>query len=157
VKGLLTVAEMTLRELLRRRGVLALLLTLPLAFYLVRHDDHVGQSIRSLFLGLGWAVSTAALFATAAARSIEPRLRMAGYRSHQIYLGRLTGLWALGLLLAAPLYLLVYVDAGRVRHGAIGLAMLSCVTIAAPFGMLIGNLLPRELEGTLLLLTVVAI
>jgi hypothetical protein len=35
--------------------------------------------------------------------------------------------------------------------------MLCCVAVAAPFGMLIGAVLPRELEGTLLLLTVVAV
>jgi hypothetical protein len=32
-----------------------------------------------------------------------------------------------------------------------------CVAVAAPFGLLIGVLLPRELEGTLLLLTAVAL
>src|SRR5262249_6733865 len=112
---LLTVAEMTLRELLRRRGVLALLLLLPLAFYLIRRPDSVGQSVRSLFLGIGWAVGTAALFATSANRAIEPRLRMAGYRSVHLYLGRMLGLWALGLVIAIPFYVLVAVDATGVR------------------------------------------
>jgi hypothetical protein len=76
----LTVAEMTLRELARRRTVIALLLVLPLAFYLLRRDQYIGQSVRSLFIGIGWAVSTAALFSTIGARSVEPRLRLAGYR-----------------------------------------------------------------------------
>lgn len=154
---LLTVAEMTLRELGRRRGVLLLLLALPLSFYLIRRGDYVGQSIRSLFVGVGWAVSTAALFATGAARSIEPRLRMAGYRSHHLYAGRLAGLWAMGVLLAVPFLALVAFDAPRVRIGAVALALLFCVTVAAPFGMLIGMLMPRELEGTLVLLTAVAL
>ena len=79
---LVTVAEMTLRELLRRRGVLLLLLLMPLTFYLIRRDAYLGQSVRSLLLGVGWAVSTAALFATTAARELEPRLRLAGYRPH---------------------------------------------------------------------------
>ena len=48
----LIVAEMTLRELLRRRTVIALLLLLPLAFYLLRRDQYIGQSVRSLFLGV---------------------------------------------------------------------------------------------------------
>ncbi|MCW3842910.1 hypothetical protein ONA70_22685, partial [Micromonospora yasonensis] len=85
---LLTVAEMTLRELVRRRGVLLLLLLMPLAFYLIRRDAYVGQSVRALLLGISWAVSTAALFATGAARDLEPRLRLAGYRTHHLYLGR---------------------------------------------------------------------
>jgi hypothetical protein len=153
---LLTVAEMTLRELLRRRGVLLLLLLLPLAFYLLRRDTAVGQSVRSLFLGIAWSVSTAALFATGAARELEPRLRLAGYRPHHLYLGRMLGLWSLGVLIALPFFLLTLVDLSGLRYGGVAVAMLCCIAVAAPFGMLIGAVLPRELEGTLLLLTVVA-
>ncbi|MEU4778072.1 hypothetical protein [Micromonospora sp. NPDC023633] len=154
---LVTVAEMTLRELLRRRGVLMLLLLMPLAFWLIRRDSHVGQSVRSLLLGISWAVSTAALFATGAARELEPRLRLAGYRPHDLYLGRMLGLWAAGLVLSVPFFVLTVVDAPELRHGGVAVAMLCCVGVAAPFGMLIGALLPRELEGTLLLLTVMAV
>ena len=154
---LLTVAEMTLREIVRRRTVIALLLLLPLSFYLIRRDQYVGQSVRSLFLGIGWAVSTAALYSTIGARALEPRLRMAGYRTTELYLGRLGGLWTLGLLLAAPFFVLVRFDVPDVRYGAIALAMLCVVVVAAPFGMVIGYLLPREMEGTLLLLTAVAL
>jgi hypothetical protein len=157
MRKLLTVAEMTLRELARRRGVLMLLLALPLGFYAIRRGDYVGQSIRSLFLGISWAVSTAALFATAAARGLDPRLRMAGYRTFDLYTGRLLGLWAAGALLAAPFLALVAVDAPDVRVGATALGMLACVAVAAPFGMLIGLIVPRELEGTLVLLTAVGL
>lgn len=157
MKKILTVAEMTLRELVRRRGVIALLLLLPLAFYLVRRNDYVGQSVRSLFLGVGWAVSTAALFAASAGRSLEPRLRLAGYRGYEVYLGRLLGLWAGGVALAVPFLVLVRLDAPGVRFGAVTIAIAFCVALAAPLGLLIGIVLPRELEGTLLLLTTVAI
>ncbi|PZG06984.1 hypothetical protein C1I95_31805 [Micromonospora craterilacus] len=153
---LVTVAEMTLRELARRRGVLLLLLLMPLVFWLIRRDSHVGQSIRALLLGISWAVSTAALFATSAAREIEPRLRLAGYRPHHLYLGRMLGLWVLGLAVSVPFFLLTVFDTTNLRYAGIAVAMLCCVAVAAPFGMLIGALLPRELEGTLLLLTVVA-
>ncbi len=152
-----TVAEMTLRELLRRRSVIAMLLLLPLSFYLIRRDAYVGQSVRSLFLGVGWAVSAAALFSTIGARTLEPRLRMAGYRTAELYLGRLCGLWTLGLLISIPFLVLVRFDVADLNHGAIVLAMLCVAAVAAPFGMLIGYLLPREMEGTLLLLTAVAI
>lgn len=152
-----TVAEMTLRELLRRRSVIAMLLLLPLSFYLIRRDAYVGQSVRSLFLGVGWAVSAAALFSTIGARTLEPRLRMAGYRTAELYVGRLCGLWTLGLLIAIPFLVLVRIDVAALNHGAIALALLCVAGVAAPFGMLIGYLLPREMEGTLLLLTAVAI
>ena len=75
MKKIIVVAEMALREILRRRSVLFMLLVLPLAFYLSRRSDHVGQSVRFLCLGLGWALSTAALFAGGAARALEPRQR----------------------------------------------------------------------------------
>ncbi len=154
---LVTVAEMTLRELLRRRGVLLLLLLMPLTFYLIRRDAYLGQSVRSLLLGVGWAVSTAALFATTAARELEPRLRLAGYRPHHLYLGRMLGLWTVGLVISVPFFLLPMVDGADLRYGGLAAALLCSVAVAAPFGMLIGALLPRELEGTLLLLTVVTV
>jgi hypothetical protein len=69
----LIVAEVTLRGLARRRLALDVdLILLPLTMYVAQHD-HVGQSVRFLALGLAWATSTAALFATIAAREIEPR------------------------------------------------------------------------------------
>ncbi|RZT82076.1 hypothetical protein EV382_5377 [Micromonospora violae] len=154
---LVTVAEMTVRELLRRRGVLLLLLLMPLTFYLIRRDAYLGQSVRSLLLGVGWAVSTAALFATTAARELEPRLRLAGYRPHHLYLGRMLGLWTVGVVISVPFFLLPMVDDADLRYGGLAAAMLCSVAVAAPFGMLIGALLPRELEGTLLLLTVVTV
>jgi hypothetical protein len=156
---LLVVADMTLREMLRRRGVLALLLALPLAFYAIRRSGYSGESIRALFLGLCWAVSAAGLFSAAAGRSVEPRLRLSGYRSHHLYLGRLAALLVLGAGIALPLLALVALDPAQnaVRFAPVALAMLLCVTVAAPFGLLIAALVPRELEGTLVLLVVVGI
>ncbi|MDQ7905348.1 hypothetical protein RB614_12515 [Phytohabitans sp. ZYX-F-186] len=154
---LLTVAEMALRELSRRRGVLVLLLALPLVCYLVRHDQ-VGQSIRFLLLGLAWAVSTTALFASGTSRHIEPRLRLSGYRSHHLYLGRLVAMWLLGLAVSTPFFALIAVDhAGEVRLGALAAAMVLAVTVAAPFGLLIGAVVPRELEGALILLVTISL
>jgi hypothetical protein len=151
------VAEMALREMLRRRGVLVILLLLPLAFYLSRRGDHLGQSIRFVCLGLGWALSTAALFAGSAARAIEPRLRLSGYRSRQIVLGRLAALWTVGVLLSLPYFLLIRFDQPHVRYGAIALIMALTVAVAAPFGLALSAVLPRELEGTLALLVVVGL
>ena len=47
-----TVAEAALREMSRRRGVLALLMLLPLSFYALRRGDSTGQAIRSVVVGL---------------------------------------------------------------------------------------------------------
>ncbi|MER7441384.1 hypothetical protein [Micromonospora avicenniae] len=153
----LVVAESALRELLRRRSVLVILLLLPLAFYLSRRGDHLGQSIRFVCLGLGWALSTAALFAGSTARGIEPRLRLSGYRSAHLVFGRLLALWTVGVLLSVPYFVLILVDQHDVRYGAIALIMALTVVVAAPFGLLLSAVLPRELEGTLVLLTVVGL
>jgi hypothetical protein len=150
-----TVAEMTVRDLMRRRGVLALMLALPLTLYLLRRDAHPGQSIRLVCLGLSWAVSTAGLFIAAAARGLDARLRLSGYRGRDLCVGRLVALWLLGLVLTVPFLGLVAVDHPWMRLGAIALAMGFCVTVGAPFGLLIGAALPREMEGTLLLLIAV--
>jgi hypothetical protein len=153
----LTVAEMAGREIVRRRVVLALLLLLPLAFYLARRDVHPGQSIRFLFLGVAWAVAAAALFTAGASRSIEPRLRLSGYGSHHLYLGRMAALTAVGIVLAVPLAVLIALDHPFVRDEGVAIALVFCVTIAAPFGMLLGMVVPRDLEGTLLLLVMVGL
>jgi hypothetical protein len=154
---LLTVTEMALREMLRRRSVLVILLVLPLLFYLSRRGDHLGQSIRFVCLGLGWALSTAALFAGSAARDIEPRLRLSGYRAYHLHLGRLLALWTVGIGLSVPYFLLIRFDQHDVRYGAIGLIMALTVATAAPFGLVLSAVLPRELEGTLVLLVVVGL
>jgi len=152
----LTVAEMALREISRRRGVLILLALLPLAFYFSRREEAYWQSVRFVCLGIGWTLSTAALFAGNAARDIEPRLRLSGYATPQLYLGRLLALWAVGLALSTPYFLLIRFDLANLRYGAVALILLVTVIVAAPFGLALSALLPRELEGMLVLLTVVA-
>ena len=156
---LLTVAEMTLREVARRRSVLLFLALLPLAFYLSRRGDHLGQSIRFVCLGIGWALATAALFAGNAGRGLEPRLRLSGYSALPLHLGRLVALWVLGAALAAPYFVLIVLDdqLPGTRYGAIALILAGVVLVAPPFGLLLSAVLPRELEGTLVLLTVVGL
>ena len=157
MKQTFAVAEMALREMLRRRTVIVIIMLLPLGFYLSRRNEHLGQSIRFVFLGVSWALSAAALFAGSAARAIEPRLRLSGYRSRHLYLGRLGALWTVGLVLSTPYFLLIRLDQHDVRYDAIALIMLCIVAVAAPFGLALSAVLPRELEGTLVLLLVVGL
>jgi hypothetical protein len=72
-------------------------------------------------------------------------------------LGRLTALWTVGVLLSLPYLLLIRLDQHDVRYGAIALIMLLTVAVAAPFGLALAAVLPRELEGTLVLLVVVGL
>jgi hypothetical protein len=153
----LMIAETALREVARRRSVLMILLLLPLAFYLSRRGSHLGESIRFVCLGLGWAQSTAALFTGGAARPMEPRLRLSGYRSHHLFLGRILALWAIGTAMTAPYFLLILLDQHNVRYGAIAVSMALTVVVSAPFGLALSAIVPKELEGTLLLLVVVGL
>lgn len=150
-------ADATMHELGRRRGVVALMLALPMMFYLGRRGDHTGQALRFLLLGVGFTVTTGSLFATAAARSLEPRLRLSGYRVRELYLGRLLALLALGLAVAAPYFLVILVDQRVERVGALGVALVATVVVSAPLGMLLGSLIPGDMEGVLLLIAVMSL
>jgi hypothetical protein len=147
------VAEMTLRALGRRRATLALLLALPLLFYIARHEL-AGQSIRFLALGLAWAVSTIALFAALSGRGSEPRLRIGGWSWTALLAGRVGALLAVGLALAVLYGTLVAVDGQAERTLAVGvmLAVTACTAVAT--GTALGALARREQDGALLLFVV---
>ncbi len=147
------VAEMTVRAIARRRASLALLLTLPLMFYVVRHDLP-GQSVRFLALGLAWAASTLALFAALAARESEPRLRLGGWSWRALVGGRVAGLLAVTLLLALAYVVLVAVDRQVERTFAVGLMLAVTACTGVVTGTALGAAVRRELEGALALFIV---
>ena len=152
----LTVAEMVLRDLARRRTVLGLLFLLPLVFYAARHDQ-TGQAVRFAGLGLGWGASTAGLFSANATKSIEPRLRLAGYSWAHLFVGRLLALLAMSWTIAGAYFVIMYGDLDIPRPGAVAALLFLTALIAVPLGMLIGALVPRDLEGTLLLISLIGI
>jgi hypothetical protein len=151
-----TVGEMVVRDLARRRAVLGLLFLVPLAFYLARHDQ-TGQAVRFAGLGLAWGASTAGLFSSNAAKSIEPRLRLVGYSWTQLFIGRLAALLLVSWVIAGAYFLLIYFDLSVHRPAAVALMLFLTASIAVPLGMLIGAVVPRDLEGTLVLIAFVGI
>lgn len=155
LQALGVVARLTVREVLRRRTVVLLVVLLPLAFYAARRDLQ-GQSVRMLALGLGWAVSTLALFTASAARSLDLRLRLTGIARPVPGLGRQVAMTGCGLALAAGYGGLVSVDQDVQRLWAVVLLLVTTVLVAAPLGGLVATVLPRELEGALALLIVLA-
>jgi hypothetical protein len=157
VTRILVVIEMITRDLARRRAVLILLALVPLVFYLARHDDKVGQSVRFASLGVAWAVSTLALFSGTAGKQAEPRLIISGYRRWHLYLGRLTALWTIGLSLAFAYVVLILADQHIVRPAGLALLFAATVFVAAPLGLFIGSLVLRDLEGALILITMLAL
>lgn len=152
---MIAVARATVREISRRRSSLVLLILLPLAFYLARHQLQ-GQSLRLLSLGLGWTVSTLALFVAVGAADVERRLRVAGYTTSQLLGGRWLAVTVVGLVLAAVDLVVVLVDQELQRPAGVALMLVTAVVLGAPLGTLVGALLRRELEGALALLIVLS-
>jgi len=152
----LVVASLTLREVARRRAVVALLLGMPLCFYLARRELP-GQSTRFLAMGIGWAVSTLTLFVVNGSRRVDPRLRLTGASLPSLVGGRLLAMTGAGVVLASAYWVLVELDQDVRRPWAIGPMLILPALVGAPLGSFIGGLLPRELEGALTLLTISAV
>ena len=152
------VALITLRELARRRGALALATLLPLTFYLVRLETH-WTAIRLLSIGLGWATATLALFTQVSSRSVDRRLAVSGARPASLLLGRYLAVLGLGWILGLLYSGLVLATIGNelTHPGAVPVMLLLTATVATPLGSLTAALVPRDLEGALLLLSVMAV
>lgn len=151
----IAIARATFRELLRRHTALVMLVLLPLAFYLARRDIPF-SAVVVLALGLGWAVSTLALFSTVNALELDGRLRIAGFTTSAILIGRLLAVMLIGVALSLGYLGLVILDQDVARLGGVALMMLCAIVVGAPLGMAIGLLLRRELEGALALLIFLA-
>lgn len=157
MSSFLRTAEMTLRDLSGRRWVLVLLVLVPLVFYAARRGDAGWQSIRLACMGLAWALSTVALFSTLSARSLEPRLRIAGAAISSLFAGRVLALTAVALVIGGAYALLVTFDQEVERAWAIAAALIVSAVLSVPLGILVGRLIPREFEGMLVLITVVGL
>jgi hypothetical protein len=151
----IAIARATFHEMSRRRTALVMLVVLPLAFYLARRDVPF-SAVVVLALGLGWAVSTLSLFSTVNALELDSRLRVAGFTTRAILVGRLLAVMLIGLALSMAYLVLVIVDQDITRLDGVVLMMLCAIVVGAPLGMAIGLLLQRELEGALALLIFLA-
>jgi hypothetical protein len=153
VSRVLVVGRATATELLRRRTVVVLMVIVPLAFYVGRHEL-TGQSIRFLAVGMAWALSTLAAFAGIAGQAFDPRLRLSGYRSGELLAGRVLGLFALSAPLVAGYALVVVLDRDLDRWPGVLLGFGLTATAAVPFGLLVAAVVRRPLEAAMLLLVV---
>lgn len=147
-----TVAEMLGRELARRRTALVLLLMLPLAFYAANDGNvEIGG------IAMAFSVAGAAIFAVFSSRAIDQRLLLGGYRPAELVLGRLLGLEALALVIAAIFAALMLVFSDVADPWALVAALAFVALVGAPFGMAVGTLAPAELEAILVMIAVVGL
>jgi hypothetical protein len=149
-------AEMTGRELLRRPVALGLLTALPLAFYgaQAHHSSHAAVTGG---IAMAFSIAGASIFAALTARPVDQRLVLAGYRPHELLLGRLVLLELFGLVVAALFSVVMVLGTGPSDSWALvgGVALVAVMSV--PFGLAVGTLAPHELEGVLILIGVVGI
>lgn len=153
---LYAVAVASLRELGRRRVALLFVFVLPLVFYLVRIDVP-WQALRFLAIGVGWAIATLALFSHVGGRRLDQRLSVIGASPTALFLGRQLAIASTGLVVAGIYFVTVALTQEVPRLPAVGLLLMTTVLVAAPLGALVGLVVPRELEGALALLSVMAL
>ena len=149
-------AEMHGRDLIRRHVALALLIALPLAFYLSSAGNGP-QAMSSGGIGMAFAIAGPTLFSVLSSRDVDQRLVLGGYRPGELMAGRLLFLGPLALALSAAFAALMagvsHPHDAWVFGGGVAIVGLQAVAL----GLAIGAVVPRELEGTLVLIGVVGI
>jgi hypothetical protein len=153
----LTAAEMQGRQLLRRRVALIILVALPLALYLSTLTNGAAYAIQFGTLGMGWSVASAALFSVLAARAVEPRLVLAGYRASELMVGRFLLLLGVGAVLAGIGALGMTVVSGPVSEGALLASCGLVPVVSVALGLAVGAVLPSDLEGVLVIIGMVGV
>lgn len=153
----LVVAEMQSRELSRRRVAMGLFALLPAAFYFsIPADQDYG--VLAGAIGVSWAVAAGGLFGILGWRRIDARLALIGARPAEGMLGRVLVGATLGVALVAVYSPLMLARSTIITDATafVG-ALIAIAAVSVPLGLLIGALLPRELEGTLVLIGVVGV
>jgi hypothetical protein len=156
-RRVLTMGEMHGRDLLRHRGALALLVALPLSFYLTAAGAELERPFVAGGVGMAFSVSGATLFSILSSREVDQRLVLAGYRPIELLLGRLLFLGPFGLVIAGAFSALMSVMSDPARPALLAFAVATVAAAAVPFGLAVGAAVPRELEGTLVLIGVVGV
>jgi len=157
VRRSLTAAEMQARQLLRRRLSLYILVALPLALYLSTLTNGEESAIQFGALGMGWSVASAALFSVLAARAVEPRLVLAGYRPAELMMGRFLLLLGIGAILGGIGAVGMTLVSGPASEGALLASCALVPLVSVALGLAVGAVLPHDLEGVLVIIGVVGV
>ena len=157
-RRVVTVAVATGRQLARRRGALLLLIALPFLFYAGSSDGgSSSHAVTVAGVASAFGISGAAIFAARAARQVDQRLVLGGYRTGEIYAGRLLLLEALSIPILAVTAVVVTMGSHPDQPTTLLLGLATVALVGVPFGVAVGTLVPGELEATLLLIGVVGV
>lgn len=154
LRRILIMAEMHGRDLTMRHAALALLVALPLSFYLASIGNH-HRAIVAGGVGMAFAISGATLFSVLSSSEVDQRLVLSGYRPHELLLGRLVFLGPMGLTIGAAFAVLMSTVSHPARPWLTFVGVGAVALQSIPFGLAVGAAVPRELEGTLVLIGVV--
>jgi hypothetical protein len=149
-------AQVEARQLCRRWRALVLLTVLPLAFYFASS----GHNSRAAVIGgiaLAFSLAGAPIFASLAARAVDHRLVLSGYRPTELLLARLLVLEGYGAAIAIVFSAVMIAKSDPPRPGLLITGVVLVGVVAVPFGLMLGALLPSELEAVLVMIGAVGI
>ncbi len=155
IRRVLTMGEMHGRDLLRHHVAIGLLIILPLSFYASSASEGGDDAFVAGGVGMAFSISGATLFSVLSSREVDQRLLLSGYRPFELLLGRLLFLGPFGFVIASGFAVLMSVVSHPERPWLLGFAVVMVAFQAVPFGLAVGAAVPRELEGTLVLIGVV--
>lgn len=144
------------RQLVRRWPALVLLTGLPLAFYAASsgHNPHAAVIGG---IALAFSLTGAPIFASIAARAADQRLVLTGYRPAEVVLARLLVLEAYGAIVALAFAAVMVAHSDPAHPGLLIGGVLMVAAVAVPLGLVLGGLLPSELEAVLMMIGAVGI
>lgn len=149
------VAQAQVRELLRRRASIVILVMLPLVFYWATSGDPFAITFATT--GLGWAISIITLFQALSMRAISPRLRLAGFSALDEFLGRILCSALFGIVLSVGLWLYIRTDENVRDQSSLAIAFAFSLLGATALGLASAAIIGREMEATLFLVGVVGL
>ncbi|MGH8774901.1 MAG: hypothetical protein ACRDWI_06930 [Jiangellaceae bacterium] len=171
----LTVAAMHGRDLLRRRLARSIVILLPLVFYFSSElrptdpamdrllaENPAERAAADLWLiatgtiGAGWAIAVAALFVMIGSRRFDQPLLLAGFRPTELLMGRVLTVLALSAVIT-PLFALVIRSQREIDLPLLTAATALSAVVAVTIGVLAAALVPREMEGVLVVIGVIGI
>lgn len=148
------------RELLRRRLALTLLVGMPVTFYLTSigagGTDELWAAVSGA-IGMGFAVCGAAFFGMLAGRGVDPRLVLFGWRPAELIAGRLLLLAVVATVIGAGFFTLMQLTWWPDDPAALAAAIATAALVSVTAGLAIAALLPREMEGVLVVILFVGL
>ena len=156
LRRVVIMAEMHGRDLTRRHVAMLLLVALPLSFYLASTSSGT-DAILAGGVGMAFSVSGATLFSVLSSTEVDQRLVLCGFRPVDLLLGRLLFLGPLGSLIAGAFSVLMASVSHPAEAWVMFVGVVAVALMSIPFGLAVGAAVPRELEGTLILIGVVGL